>query len=157
MSEARRPPEPPVHNDRFSTRIDSNFDYTIRDDVVGQLLNITSCPIVFETTDCMCIFNDQCYDFHAFDTQKTSCWGHAARRDDSGYPGGREIMDPRTGLSMPFAESISNLYFRHISTDKLKEMLLRRIKDLTLEEAGTLVPNHGNQEIPVDEFVAHVK
>ena len=49
--------------DRFSN---DNYDFTYSNMVVITLIEIASYPINLEHTECMVIFNDQCYDFEYF-------------------------------------------------------------------------------------------
>ena len=65
--------------------MEADFDFTHSNEVVLTFLNIITCPIKFEATDYMFIFNDHYYDFQDFGQYRTLEYGCIKKREDSGY------------------------------------------------------------------------
>ena len=51
---------------RLDCCVEADFYFTQGDEVVLTLIDIITYPIKLEATDCIVIFNDQCYDFRDF-------------------------------------------------------------------------------------------
>ena len=51
-------------------RVDQQFDFTQRDVILLDLERLATCPIMFEITDRMAIFNGNCYDEATFESYR---------------------------------------------------------------------------------------
>ena len=145
--------------ERFSRRIIADIDYTVRDDIIDQLINFTTCPIKQETTDDMVLFHDQCYDREDFQEHVNLEKERNERLRRSGYPlveCGR-LRDPRTGID--FADikaALREHYHVHMQKADLRRIIKNRISDLRTdaEVDEFLYPQYATS---INGFVDHIQ
>ena len=87
---------------RLDHRILPEFDYTLRDEVITQLLQFIECPISQEFTSDMIIFNHQCYDKDNWVKHLAVSDEYNLGRRNSGYGPSQcdRLIDPRSSAAL---------------------------------------------------------
>ena len=89
--------------DRMNQRVVEAVNYTVYDETVTHLLDVTKCSITMDTSDNNVIFNHQCYDKDAWckhirEERRRNRNGE--RRDHRQSGDNHQLKDLRTGENM---------------------------------------------------------
>ena len=100
---------------RLKQRLFEEIEYTIYDDVVTQLLNITICPILQESSDNNVFVHNQLYDKVAWErhvrTQEEDNVS-GVRRGTRRHGDTNHIKIPHTGKNLSVTEALSKVFDR---------------------------------------------
>ena len=143
---------------RLDNPILAEYEFTLRDEVVSKLLDFVECPILKEESQCMVIFNKQCYDY-----EKWVMWLDVqdevnAKKSKSGYGPSLcdQLIDPMSGKNVGYRNSMRHDFFHgDIPRQKLADILIQRIPLLYLEETDEFLPP--GDPLGVDEVVQYIK
>ena len=98
---------------RLDKRLLPEYEFTLRDEVVLNLLDFVECPMLKDFPDDIIILNKQCYDFERWDrwldVQNEVNQGKRA----SGYGDLHcdKLLDPMAGDDVGYRNSLRNGYF----------------------------------------------
>ena len=142
---------------RLDHRILPEFDFTLRDEVITQLLQFIECPISQEATSDMVIFNHQCYDKDNWVKHLAVSDEYNLGRRNSGYGPSQcdRLIDPRSGAALSYRDSMRRLYFEEVNRQDLRQIVTHRVTMLQTSEVDDFIPN--NYIISVNELVSHIR
>ena len=131
-----------MSNITLNTRLTPTIDYTRRDEIIFDIMDMIKCPIYLDTTDDMIIFNHQFYDNDSFGQHRHNESQRNNSRRRSGYRRAEDycLKDPRTGENFNFGLAIREHYIHHPSKSNVEEMLRNRLRTATDEEIADFVP-----------------
>ena len=121
---------------RLDRRILDEFEFSLRDDVIQNLLDFVECPLLKNFSKDMVIFNQQCYDFERFDKWLVIQQENNDLRGKSGYGATLcdKLIDPMSGEDVGYAYSMKSCYFsQYIPRERLADVILKRLPMLYME------------------------
>ena len=138
-------------------RLQPDFNYTKRDKLIDSMIDMITCPIKMEITEQMAIFNNQCYDVQCFYYHRNQCHRKNQRRAQSNYTTNINIFkDPRTGTDFDYTFAVEHMYYRRLTQNQLRQIIVNRYPVLTFAQTLEFLPPW-NGNMKVDEFVTHIK
>ena len=97
-------------------RLQPEFDYTRRDELINGMMDMITCPIKIESTERVEIFNNRFYDVATFNRYCSECFWKNQRRQQSNYTTNINILkDPRTGVNFDYDFAVEHMYYQHLT------------------------------------------
>ena len=148
----------PERSIRLDRQVLPEYEFTMRDEVILNLLDFIECPILKEFSEDMIIFNQQCYDYERWsrwlDVQNTV--NDDKRKSGYGDSMYDQLLDPISGQDVGYRNSMRNDYFGiEIPRSKLTDIITTRNPFLLPDEADEFIPE--GRSFRVGDFIRHVK
>ena len=143
---------------RLDKRILPEFEFTLRDEVIKNLLDFVECPLLKDYSRDMIIFNKQSYDFERWDKWLDIQKENNQTKRKSGYGDSfcDKLIDPMTGDDVGYCNSLRYDYFStYIPRDRLADILTKCIPLLCLEENKEFMPVGKN--FTINDIVRHIR
>ena len=110
-------------------------------------MDLIKCPIYFETTDNMIIFNHHFYDRDSFDQHRHNEMIRNRRMMSSGYPDNIHnncFKDPRTGANYNPTYALRTLLKSRLDRNAIRDTLLHRIEHLSSDNVDEFLPTNSD-------------
>ena len=127
----------------LNSRLIENIDYTLRDEIIFDIMDVMKCPITLETHDDMVIFNHQFYDRLSFNNYRQTEVSRNQRSLSSGYPdviANNYFKDPRTGVNFNPTFALRTLLQSRPTRDDIRTTLKTRIENVTDDNVDLFLP-----------------
>ena len=129
-------------------RLFPSIDYSCRDQIIWDLMDIIKCPIIQYIAQDPIVFNDQFYNRISFDTFHRGENERSARAIASGYNDFARVFfkDPRTGGNFRPNDAMRVLFCGRPTRTNIITVLFKRIENINIEEIKEVLPSYDNSD-----------